>query len=321
MTHHELPTRRLGDLEVSAIGLGCMPMSWGYAVGDADPTEICATLHRAIEVGVTLLDTADVYGPFTNEEIIGQYVVAEGLRDQVVIASKCGLVPIDSQSYGRDGSPAHVKAACDASLRRLGVEFLDLFQLHRVDPHVPLEETWGAMAELVAQGKVRHIGLSEVTVDEIQLANDIHPVASVQSELSIWTSENIDNNVLDYCITHDIGFLAYSPLGRGFLTGALDGSTIGDNDFRKNNPRFSAEAMSANQAIIDGIALIAERHSATPAQIALAWILAQGPNVVPIPGTKRRKWLEQNVASVDVALTSEDLAAIAALPASIAPRY
>lgn len=321
MTQNTLPVRRLGTLEVSAIGLGCMPMSWGYSVGEADPAEIRATLHRAVEIGVTLLDTADVYGPFTNEEIIGKYVVGDGLRERVVIASKCGLVPVDSQSYGRDGSPTHVKLACEASLRRLGTDYLDLFQLHRVDPDVPIEETWGAMAELVSAGKVRHIGLSEVTVEEIQRAQSVHPVASVQSELSIWTSENIDNDVLDFCNTNDIGFLAYSPLGRGFLTGELDGSTIGDDDFRKNNPRFSAEAMAANQAIVDGIALISERHSATPAQIALAWILAQGENVVPIPGTKRRKWLEQNVASVDITLASEDLVEIAALPASIAPRY
>jgi len=321
MTQNTLPVRRLGTLEVSAVGLGCMPMSWGYSVGEADPVEVRATLHRAVELGVTLLDTADVYGPFTNEEIIGKYVVAEGLRDEVVIASKCGLVPVDSQSYGRDGTPAHVKSACEASLRRLGTDYLDLYQLHRVDPDVPIEETWGAMAELVTDGKVRHIGLSEVTVGEIERALGIHPVASVQSELSIWTNENIDNDVLDFCNNNGIGFLAYSPLGRGFLTGELDSSTIGDDDFRKNNPRFGAEAMAANQAIVDGIAMIAERHSATPAQIALAWILAQGDNVVPIPGTKRRKWLEQNAASVNVTLDKEDLTEIAALPKSIAPRY
>lgn len=316
-----LPVRHLRDLSVSAIGLGCMPMSWGYNVADADPAEVRATLHRAVELGVTLFDTADVYGPYTNEEILGDGIVTDGLRDQVVIATKCGLVPIDTTNYGRDGSPAHVRAACDASLTRLGTDRIDLYQLHRVDPHVPIEETWGAMAGLVAAGKVRHIGLSEVTVDQIRRAAAIHPVSSVQSELSIWTSENVENGVLAYCRDHRIGFLAFSPLGRGYLTGALDHSTIHDDDFRSTNPRFTAEAMAANTAIVRGIAVIAARHGATPAQISLAWLLRQGDNVVPIPGTKRRKWLEENVASVNVLLTEQDLADIAALPKSVAPRY
>jgi aryl-alcohol dehydrogenase-like predicted oxidoreductase len=311
----------LGQLEVSAIGLGCMPMSWAYNVGEADPAEIEATLHRAVDVGITLMDTADVYGPFTNEEIIREYVVRGGLRDRVVIATKGGLVPIDATKYGRDGSAAHIRAACEASLQRLGVDTIDLYQLHRVDPEVPLEETWGAMAALVTEGKVRYLGLSEATVDEILLADALHPVSSVQSELSLWTEENVVNGVLSLTEDRGIGFLAYCPLGRGFLTGALSADAIGDGDFRSANPRFTAEAMSANAAIVDGVREVADRHGATPAQVALAWVLAQGRHVVPIPGTKRRRWLEENAAATSLELTDRDRADLAALPASVAPRY
>lgn len=318
---HELPVRHLRDLAVSAIGLGCMPMSWAYNIADADPQEVRATLHRAIELGVTLLDTADVYGPYTNEEIISEYVVRDGLRDQVTIATKCGLVPIDPVTYARNGSPAHVQAACDASLSRLGIDTIDLYQLHRVDPDVPIEETWGAMSDLVTAGKVRYLGLSEVTVEEIVRADAIHPVSSVQSELSLWTEENIANGVLAHCEENGIGFLAYCPLGRGFLTGKLTSDDIGDGDFRSANPRFTPDAMAANMAIVDGVQDIAQRHHATSAQIALAWVLAQGAHVVPIPGTKRRRWLEENVKAVNVHLTQEDLDEFAALPRSVAPRY
>lgn len=313
--------RMLGELEVSAIGLGCMPMSWAYSVADADPVEVEATLHLAIELGITLLDTADVYGPFTNEEIIREYVVRAGLRDRAVIATKAGLVPIDATTYGRDGSPEHIRAACDASLSRLGIDTIDLYQLHRVDPAVPLADTWGAMAELIGAGKVRYLGLSEASTAEILEADAIHPVSSVQSELSIWTDENVVNGVLALTQERGIGFLAYCPLGRGFLTGALTADAIGDGDFRSANPRFAPEAMAANAAIVDGVRAIANRHGATPAQIALAWVLAQGPHVVPIPGTKRRRWLEENAAAVGVELTPQDLADLAALPRSVAPRY
>ncbi|MGA0066695.1 MAG: aldo/keto reductase [Candidatus Nanopelagicales bacterium] len=316
-----MESRMLGQLEVSAIGLGCMPMSWAYNVREADPAEIEATLHRAVELGITLLDTADVYGPFTNEEIIREYVVRGGLRDRVVIATKGGLVPIDATTYGRDGSSAHIRAACEASLQRLGVDTIDLYQLHRVDPEMPLEETWGAMADLVAEGKVRYLGLSEATVEEILLADAVHPVSSVQSELSLWTEENVANGVLSLTEDRGIGFLAYCPLGRGFLTGALSADAIGDGDFRSANPRFTAEAMSANAAIVDGVREVADRHGATPAQVALAWVLAQGRHVVPIPGTKRRRWLEENAAATSLELTDRDRADLAALPASVAPRY
>ena len=316
-----LTQRTLGGLTVSALGLGCMPMSWGYNVEGADPQESRATLHRAVELGITLFDTADVYGPFTNEETLGQFLVADGFRDHIKIATKAGLIFRDKVSYDRNGRPEYIVQAVNDSLGRLQTDYIDLYQLHRVDPDVPLEETWGAMAQLVTEGKVRHIGLSEVTVDEIVRANAIHPVASVQSELSIWTSENVDNGVLAHCMEHKIGFLAYSPLGRGFLTGALTASEIKDGDFRSNNPRFTSQALAANQAIVDGIEKIAARHGATTAQISLAWVLAQGPHVVPIPGTKRRKWLEQNVGAKDVMLSQQDLDDIASLPKSVAPRY
>ncbi len=298
-----------------------MPMSWGYSVDEADDGQIRETLHRAIELGVTLLDTADVYGPYTNEEIIGRFVVAEGLRDRVQIATKVGLTPIDTTTYGRDGSPEHVRSACDASLRRLGVEEIDLYQLHRIDPQVPVEETWGAMADLVTAGKVRHLGMSEVSVEEVQRAATVHPVATVQCEVSIWTRDNIDDGVVGYCGESGIGILAYSPLGRGFLTGSLTADQIKEGDFRSANPRFTTEAMRANTAIVDGVKAIAQRHGATSAQIALAWVLAQGEHVVPIPGTKRPHWVEQNAAAVDVQLTTADLAQIEDLPASVAPRY
>ena len=314
-------TRSLGGLAVGEIGLGCMPMSWAYSVNDADDQEIRATLHRAIDLGVTLLDTADVYGPSTNEELIGRWVVADGLRDHVLLATKVGLTHIDNTSYGRNGSPEHIKAACDASLHRLQTDSIDLYQLHRVDPKVPLAETWGAMSELVTAGKVCHLGLSEVSVEEIDEAHRIHPVATVQSELSIWTHDAMENGVLAHCARTGIGFLAYSPLGRGYLTGQLSSDGISNSDFRSSNPRFSAEAMMANESILSGIARVAQKHSATSAQVALAWVLAQGEHVVPIPGTKRRRWLEENVAAANLSLTDADLDTITALPRPSAPRY
>jgi len=318
---NQMTTRKLRDLEVSAIGLGCMPMSWGYNVADADRNEIRATIHRALELGITLFDTADVYGPWTNEEILGEYLVKDGLRDKAIIASKCGLTPVNMTSYGKNGKPDYVRQACEDSLGRLGTDYLDLYQLHRVDPEVPIEETWGALAGLVEAGKVRYIGLSETTVEETAKCHAIHPVTSVQSEFSIWTDEHVKNGVIKYCADNNIGFLPFSPLGRGFLTGTVTADTIADGDFRSANPRFTAQAIADNQKIVDGIAVIAARHSATPAQIALAWILAQGTNMVPIPGTKRRKWLEENAAAVNIVLTAQDLTDIAALPRPTESRY
>lgn len=317
----QMKTKLLGNLGVSEIGLGAMPMSWGYDYKSADPTESRATLHRAVEIGVTLIDTSDVYGPFTNETLIGECISADGLRNKVQLATKVGLIFESAQSYGRNASPEHIRKSCDASLKRLQTDHIDLYQLHRVDPRIPIEESVAAMAQLVSEGKVRYIGLSEVSVEEIKKAQTIHQIASVQSELSIWTSENVDNGVLDYCNNNNIGFLAFSPLGRGFLTGKLDSSKIGEDDFRAGNPRFTDEALAASQAIVDGIQKVADRHGATSAQISLAWIMAQGPNVVPIPGTKRRKWLEENAKAGEVQLSSQDLTDIANLPKPIAPRY
>ena len=317
----QMPTRKLRDLEVSAIGLGCMPMSWGYNVADADNAEIRATIHKALDLGITLFDTADVYGPWTNEKLIGEYLVKDGLRDKAVIATKCGLTPVNMTSYGKNGHPDYVRQACDDSLGRLGTEYIDLYQLHRVDPEVPIEETWGAFAGLVDSGKVRYIGLSETTVEETAKCHAIHPVTSVQSEFSIWTDEHVKNGVIKYCAENNIGFLPFSPLGRGFLTGTVTVDTISAGDFRSANPRFTAQAIADNQAIVDGISAIAVRHNVSTAQIALAWVLAQGENMVPIPGTKRRKWLEENAAAADIKLNAQDLADIAALPKPTESRY
>lgn len=318
-----MENRALGPLSVFPIGLGCMPMSpdFGYNPESATPEESQATLRRAVELGVDLLDTADVYGPHSNERIIGEFIASSGLREHITLATKVGYIRASPTSYTKCATPEYIRESIDGSLSRLRTDYVDLYQLHRVDPNVPIEESVGAMAELVAAGKVRAIGLSEVTVEEIERARAVHPIASVQSELSVWTSENIDNGVVEHCNAHGIGFLAFSPLGRGFLTGQLKASDITALDFRSANPRFTPEALAANQVIVDGLTRIAQRHDITTAQLSLAWVLAQGPTVVPIPGTKRRTWLEQNAAAVDVRLTAEDLADIAALPKSVAPRY
>ncbi|MDA8435903.1 MAG: aldo/keto reductase [Actinomycetales bacterium] len=315
-----METRVLGGsgIEVGPIGLGCMGMSHGYDVGTADEAESIAVIHRALEIGVTLLDTADVYGPYTNEELVGRALA--GRRDRAVVATKCGLVHDPSFRYERNGSPDHVRAACDDSLRRLGVDHIDLYQLHRVDPSTPLEETWSAFAGLVAAGKVRAIGLSEVRVEQLEACHAIHPVASVQSELSLWTRDWAED-VLPWCTAHGVAFLPYSPLGRGFLTGALGTREFGPDDFRAGLPRFAPEAMAENQAIVDAVAVVAARHDATAAQVALAWLLAQGPGVVPIPGTKRLARLEENAAAARLTLSADDLAELDALPAPSGGRY
>jgi aryl-alcohol dehydrogenase-like predicted oxidoreductase len=314
-----METRRLGPLEVSAIGLGCMGMSWGY--GPVDDGESTAVIRRALDLGVTFLDTSDVYGPFTNEELVGRAIA--GRRDEVVLATKVGLVAVDAANYDirRDGTPAHVKAACEASLRRLGVERIDLYYLHRVDPDVPVEETIGAMAGLVAEGKVRALGLSEVDVETLERATSVHRIAALQSELSLWTRDPL-GDVLPWCAEHDVGFVPYSPLGRGFLTGRYrSAGSFAEGDFRLRLPRFDEEALAANLALADRVRAIAERLGAEPGQVALAWVLAQGEHVVPIPGTKRLRYLEENVGAVDVALSREDLRQLDALPAPIGGRY
>src|SRR4051812_7498507 len=311
---------KIAGRETGRIGLGCMGMTWAYGAADRDEAESIATIHRALELGVTLLDTAEMYGPFTNEELVGRAIA--GRRDEVVLATKCGLVVEDAGEYvlTRNGRPEHVRSAIDGSLRRLGTDFVDLYQLHRVDPEVPLEETWGAMASLVQAGKVGAIGMSEVSVAELERAAAIHPVASVQSEGSLWTRDAFAE-VVPWCAAHGAAFLPFAPLGRGFLTGRLQPQEFPPGDFRKNNPRFQRDAMAANLALVERVQAIAERRDATPAQIALAWLLAHGEHIVPIPGTKRRSRLEENAAAVDVELTREDLDELDALPAAVGSRY
>ncbi len=312
--------RRVAGRETGPIGLGCMGMTWAYDADQRDDNESIAVIHRALDIGVTLLDTADMYGPFTNEELVGRAI--EDRRDEVVLATKVGNVVADLDEYviRQDGRPEHVRESIEGSLQRLRTDFIDLYQLHRVDPEVPLEETWGAMAELVSEGKVGALGLSEVSVEQIERAHAIHPVASVQSEASLWTRDAFAE-VIPWCAANGAAFLPFAPLGRGFLTGALQPRTFAPGDFRKNNPRFQREAMDANQALVETVKGVAERRDATPAQVALAWLLAQGDHIVPIPGTKRRSRLEENAAAADLKLTAEDLAELDALPKPVGSRY
>jgi aryl-alcohol dehydrogenase-like predicted oxidoreductase len=314
--------RKLGGFEVSALGLGCMGMSEFYGAGDE--AESIATIHRALERGLTLLDTADMYGPFTNEVLVGKAI--RGKRDQVFLATKCGIVR-DAQNGGArrlDGSPAYIKAACDASLARLGVDVIDLYQLHRVDPGTPIEESVGALADLVRAGKVRGIGLSEASPATLRRAHAAHPLTSVQSEYSLWTRDPEDG-VLGVCAELGIGFLAYSPLGRGFLTGQIKRfEDFAADDFRRSSPRFQGENFGKNLDLVTRVGEIAKAKGCTPSQLALAWTLARAPFVVPIPGTKRRTYLEENLGALDVMLDAADLAHIeAAMPreAVVGQRY
>ena len=308
-----MQTRRLGGLEISAIGLGCMGMSEFY--GPRDETEAVATIHRAIELGVTLLDTADMYGPYTNEELVGRAI--RGRRDRVVLATKCGIVrdPANPMRRGVDGSPDYIRAACDGSLRRLGVDHVDLYQLHRVDPKVPIEDSVGAMADLVHAGKTRFIGLSEASAATLRRAHKVHPVASLQTEYSLW-SRDPEEGILDACRELGVGFMAYSPLGRGFLTGQLKRiEDLAPDDFRRFSPRFQGENFEKNVTLVRRIEEIANEKGCAPAQLVLAWVLAQGDYVVPIPGTKRRTYLEENVGALGVQLDKGELARIdAAFP-------
>ena len=315
--------RRLGrnGPTVSALGLGCMGMSQSY--GPGDEAESVATIERAIELGVTLVDTADAYGPHTNEELVGR--VIRDRRDEVFLATKFGFVtePPDGRRTV-DGSPAHVREACDASLRRLGVRTIDLYYLHRVDPKTPIEATVGAMAKLVEEGKVRFLGLSEVSPATLRRAQAVHPITAVQSEYSLWTRDP-ENGILDACRELGVGFVPFSPLGRGFLTGKLRSvEGLGADDFRHTLPRFEPENFRRNLALVAGLEEVARARGCTAAQLALAWLLSRDEHLVPIPGTKRRTRLEENVRATEIRLTSDDLRRIeeAVPPGSVAgPRY
>lgn len=321
-------------LEVGAIGLGCMPMNWAYTGSRQRGEESVRTVHAALDRGASLLDTADMYGPFTNELLVGRAL--KGRRSEAFVSTKCGLL-VGEQHVVANGRPGYVKRACDASLRRLQTDVIDLYQLHRADPEVPVEETWGAMAELVSAGKVRALGLCAVgargsrrsvggrrpgarlhdgTMRQLERVQQVFPVSAVEAELSVWSPEALDT-LLPWCRARGVGFLAAMPLGNGFLTGTLTpGQGFEPDDLRARHPRFTAEMMAANQPVVAGLRRVAARHGATPGQVALAWVLACGPHVVPIPGAKRARWAQENAAAAGLRLTPRDLAEIADLPSA-----
>ncbi len=317
-------TRRLGSqgLQTFATGLGCMGMSEFY--GPSNEKESIATIHRALELGINMLDTADMYGPFKNEELVGRAI--KGKHDRVIIATKFGNVrdPKDPTKRSINGRPEYVKQACEGSLKRLGVETIDLYYQHRVDPNTPIEDTVGAMADLVRQGKVRYLGLSEASVNTIRKAHKVHPITAVQTEYSLWTRDP-EEGLLDALRMLGIGFVAYSPLGRGFLTGQIKRvEDLAEDDFRRHNPRFQGENFKKNLELVAKVEEIAKEHKCTPAQLALAWVLAQGDDIVPIPGTRHPKRVEENVGALNVVLSENDLRRIdAAAPrgAAAGTRY
>lgn len=305
-------TRQLGKNgpHVSAIGLGCMGMTDFYTTG-TDTQEAIATLHRALELGVTLLDTADMYGPHTNEALIGKAIA--GKREQVFLASKFGFVrdPANPATRGVNGRPEYIREAIDGTLKRLGVDTLDLYYQHRIDPQVAIEESVGAMAELVKQGKVRYLGLSEVSVASLERAHKVHPISALQSEYSLWSRDQEDNGCLAACQRLGIAFVPYSPLGRGFLTGALKSpEDFAADDYRRSNPRFQADNFAKNLQLVDQVKQLAADKGVTAGQLALAWVVAQGDHLIPIPGTKQRHYLEENIAALDISLSANELDAL-----------
>ncbi|HEY7640228.1 MAG TPA: aldo/keto reductase [Steroidobacteraceae bacterium] len=317
--------RTLGDsLQVSALGIGCMPMISGGNItyGVANRTESIATIHEAIDLGITFFDTAELYGPFTNEELVGAAI--KGKRKGLIIATKFAMSWNGDQMTGLDGSPANARRACEGSLKRLGIETIDLFYQHRVDPKVPIEDTVGGMAQLVKEGKVRHLGLSEAGAGTLRRAASVHPIAALQSEYSIW-ERDVEDEILPTCRELNIGFVPYSPLGRGFLAGGIRSlDDLAADDWRRNDPRYAPENLPRNLAIVDAVAAVAQRHGVSNAQIALAWLLAQGKDIVPIPGVKRRATMRDSAAAPDVALSDADIVALnAAAPKgkTAGPRY
>ncbi|GAA2124326.1 aldo/keto reductase [Actinomadura napierensis] len=336
--------REFAGTQVGAVGLGCMGMSWAYTESERDDDASVALIREALDMGVTFLDTAQPYGDGHNETLVGRALA--GRRDEAVLATKTGLVveSLATRKIVRNGRPEHVKASAEDSLRRLGTDVIDLYYLHRIDPDVPLADTWGAMAELVAEGKVRRLGLSEVSVAQAAEAHAVHPVAAVQSELSLWTRDALGQtdadasgdgvgpdrgvggaaaagDVVGWCAANGAAFVPFSPLGRGFLTGTVTAADFEGGDFRGANPRFQEEALKANLRIVDVVKAVAERHGATPAQVAIAWTLAQGEHVIPIPGTKKQRYLRDNAAAADLDLTETDLAELDAVPAAVGGRY
>jgi aryl-alcohol dehydrogenase-like predicted oxidoreductase len=313
-----------GGLKVSAIGIGCMPMirEGNINYGHADDDESIRTIHRAIGLGITFFDTAEMYGPFSNEALVGQAI--KGKRDGLVIATKFAMRWDGDQTAGLDGSPENARRACEGSLKRLGIDTIDLFYQHRVDPNVPIEETVGGMADLVTEGKIRHIALSEAGPETIARAAKVHPITALQSEYSIW-ERDVEDGILDVCRENGIGFVPYSPLGRGFLAGGIRSlADLPADDWRRNDPRYSDANLPSNLKIVDAIGEIADRHGASKAQVALAWLLAQGDDIVPIPGVKRRATMEDSAGAPDITLTADDLKALdTAIPrgGTAGPRY